>query len=111
MADRRIIKKNIKLIIAGEFYESELEYKKLIKQLKLKNIIIYNQFIEDCDVPYFFSASNLVILPYISATQSNTAMHYNNTIMVKMAMCVLQILAMHYNKPMIVTKVGVCKLL
>ena len=36
MADKRIIKKKIKLIIAGEFYESEKYYKKLIKQLKLK---------------------------------------------------------------------------
>lgn len=89
MADKRIIRKNIKLIIAGEFYESELEYKKLIKQLKLKNIIIYNQFIEDSDVPYFFSASNLVLLPYTSATQSGVTQ-----------------LAMHYNKPMIVTNVG-----
>jgi glycosyltransferase involved in cell wall biosynthesis len=89
MAEKQIIKMKIKLIIAGEFYESEKDYQKLINQLKLNNIIIYNKFIEDSDVPSFFSASNLVILPYTSATQSGVTQ-----------------LAMHYNKPMITTNVG-----
>ena len=89
MAEKQIIKMKIKLIIAGEFYESEKYYQELINQLKLKNIIIYNKFVEDRDVPSFFSASNLVILPYTSATQSGVTQ-----------------LAMHYNKPMITTNVG-----
>ena len=89
MSNKSIIKKNIKLIIAGEFYDSEEKYQNLIRDLNLKNIIIYNQFIENKQVPDFFSVSNLVILPYTSATQSGVTQ-----------------LAMYYKKPMLVTNVG-----
>lgn len=89
MSDQKIIDQNIKLVIAGEFYDSEEVYNQLINQLKLKNIIIYNEFVETDRVPDFFSISNLVILPYKSATQSGVTQ-----------------LAMNYNKPMIVTNVG-----
>jgi glycosyltransferase involved in cell wall biosynthesis len=89
MADENIQKKDIKLIVAGEFYETEEKYQKIIKELNLKNIIIHNEFIGDDKVPYFFSVSNLVVLPYKSATQSGVSQ-----------------LAMHYNKPMLATNVG-----
>ena len=89
MSNKLIIEKNIKLIIAGEFYDSEDKYQDLIRDLNLKNIIIYNQFIENKQVPDFFSVSNLVILPYTSATQSGVTQ-----------------LAMYYEKPMLVTNVG-----
>ena len=89
MADEEIISQNIKLIVAGEFYESEDVYNKLINQLNLKNIIIFNEFVEDDKVPDFFSICNLVILPYKSATQSGVTQ-----------------LAMNYSKPMLVTNVG-----
>ena len=89
MSNKLIVEKNIKLIIAGEFYDSEEKYQDLIKDLSLNNIIIYNQFIEDKKVPDFFSVSNLVILPYTSATQSGVTQ-----------------LAMYYKKPMLVTNVG-----
>lgn len=89
MSNELIIQKNIKLIIAGEFYDSEGKYQKLIKDLNLKNVIIFNQFIENKQVPDFFSVSNLVILPYTSATQSGVTQ-----------------LAMYYQKPMLVTNVG-----
>tara|TARA_B100000780_G_scaffold257709_1_gene207695 strand:- start:539 stop:1651 length:1113 start_codon:yes stop_codon:yes gene_type:complete len=89
MSNKLIIQKNIKLIIAGEFYDSEDKYQKLVKDLNLKNIIIFNHFIEKKHVPDFFSVSNLVILPYTSATQSGVTQ-----------------LAMYYKKPMLVTNVG-----
>ena len=89
MSNKLIVEKNIKLIIAGEFYDSEERYQDLIRDLSLNNIIIYNQFIANKQVPDFFSVSNLVILPYTSATQSGVTQ-----------------LAMYYNKPMLVTNVG-----
>ena len=89
MSNKLIVEKNIKLIIAGEFYDSEEKYQDLIRDLNLKNIIIYNQFIKNKQVPDFFSVSNLVILPYTSATQSGVTQ-----------------LAMYYKKPMLVTNVG-----
>ena len=89
MADKKIISQNIKLVVAGEFYESEDVYNKLINHLNLKNIIIFNEFVDTDKVPDFFSISNLVILPYKSATQSGVTQ-----------------LAMNYNKPMLVTNVG-----
>ena len=89
MSNKLIVEKNIKLIIAGEFYDSEERYQDLIRDLSLNNIIIYNKFIANKQVPDFFSVSNLVILPYTSATQSGVTQ-----------------LAMYYNKPMLVTNVG-----
>lgn len=59
------------LIVAGEFYESEEKYMKLISKYRLENnIILHKDFIPTSEVKYYFSASDAVILPYKSATQS-----------------------------------------
>lgn len=62
---------DVKLIVAGEFYESEEKYIKLIENYKLEeSIILKKDFIPTTDVKYYFSASDAVVLPYKSATQS-----------------------------------------
>lgn len=62
---------DVKLIVAGEFYEPEQKYLKLIARDKLENFIILKRdFIPTTDVKYYFSASDAVVLPYKSATQS-----------------------------------------
>jgi glycosyltransferase involved in cell wall biosynthesis len=62
---------DVKLIVAGEFYEPEEKYLKLIAKYKLENsIILKKDFIPTTDVKYYFSASDVVVLPYKSATQS-----------------------------------------
>lgn len=62
---------DVKLIVAGEFYEPEEKYLKLIKQHQLEeSIILKKDFISTADVKYYFSASDAVVLPYKSATQS-----------------------------------------
>lgn len=82
--------KPFKLIIAGEFYEDEQPYIKLIEGLDLKNdIILFNEFIPDSEVKYFLCAGDLLIQPYRNATQSGVTP-----------------LAYHFETPMIVTKVG-----
>lgn len=68
-----IVRKSIdvKLIVAGEFYEPEEKYIKLIQKHKLEEaVILKKDFIPTSDVKYYFSASDAVVLPYKSATQS-----------------------------------------
>ncbi len=48
MADERIKKAGIKLLIAGEFYEDEKQYHELIEKLKIKEqLILKTDFIPD----------------------------------------------------------------
>ena len=62
---------DVKLIVAGEFYEAEEKYLNLISKYKLEDsIILMKDFIPTTDVKYYFSASDAVVLPYKSATQS-----------------------------------------
>ena len=86
-----ILKSNdVKLLIAGEFYDDEKPYKEKIKELGLeKNIILLSDFMPDEKVRYFFSACDCLVLPYTDATQSG----------------IVQI-AYYYDKPVLVTDVG-----
>ncbi|MDR3058070.1 MAG: glycosyltransferase [Prevotella sp.] len=59
------------LIIAGESYGGFEKYTELIEKLPYKkNIKVYEQYIPDNMVSVFFSAADVLILPYRSATQS-----------------------------------------
>lgn len=59
------------LIIAGECYGSFDKYQHLIDQSRLKdNIIVFEQYIHDEMVSTLFSAADVLVLPYRSATQS-----------------------------------------
>lgn len=68
------------LIIAGEVYGSFEKYEQIIKDLGLENkIAVYNQYIDDSEVKNYFSAADVCILPYKSATQSgitNISYHF-----------------------------------
>ncbi|KPL11972.1 MAG: glycosyl transferase family 1 [Bacteroides sp. SM1_62] len=89
-ADIRFRDAKIKLIIAGEYYSDRKVYTDLIKKYSLeKDIIQIDKFIQDSEVRYFFSACDLVVQPYKSATQSGITQ-----------------IAYHFNKPMVVTDVG-----
>lgn len=83
-------KLEVKLIVAGEFYEPEEKFIKLIEKYKLEDaIILKKDFIPTTDVKYYFSASDAVVLPYKSATQSG----------------IVQV-AVNFCKPVIATYVG-----
>lgn len=59
------------LIIAGEPYGSFEKYEKLIESSHLKgNISLHTRYIPDTEVSTFFSASDVCVLPYRTATQS-----------------------------------------
>jgi len=87
----KILKKeNVKVLIAGEFYEDEKSYYEQIKRLDIADqLILKTDFIPDSEVKYYLCAGDAVIQPYRNATQSGVTP-----------------LAYHFEKPMIVTNVG-----
>ena len=68
-----------KLIVAGEFYTSRDKYVNLIDNLGLRDdVVLHDFFVKDEDVKHYFSASDCVVLPYKTATQSGvTQICYN----------------------------------
>lgn len=79
-----------KLLVAGEFYDKETDYRGQIARLGLADqIIIHNQFIPETDVKHFICAGDCIIQPYRDATQSGVTP-----------------VAYHFEIPMIVTNVG-----
>lgn len=88
--DPRLQQLNLKLLVAGEFYSNEEAYLSLIKENQLGDYIeLHTNFIPDGDVKYYFSAADMIVQPYKTATQSGISQ-----------------IAYHFNKPMIVTNVG-----
>ncbi len=78
------------LLIVGEFYEWKDKYFERIKELNLnKNVLIIDEFVPNEEVGIYYSASDVVVLPYNSATQSG----------------ILNI-AYGFKKPVVVTNVG-----
>ncbi len=78
------------LIIAGESYDDFSKYQKLIDRSPLKsNIKVLEQYIPDNMVTTLFSASDVLVLPYRSATQSGVIA-----------------IAYYFELPMIATNVG-----
>jgi glycosyltransferase involved in cell wall biosynthesis len=89
-SDKRLRNRKLKLVVAGEFYEDDMPYRELIKKYNLEDdIIIFDHFINDNEVPLFFSVAELVVQPYKSATQSGVTQ-----------------IAFYFEKPMLVTDVG-----
>lgn len=89
-ADERFKNTNVKLIVAGEFYNNSEKYFALEEALSLKGKIHwFNDFVPDSDVKYFFSVADIVVQPYITATQSGVTQ-----------------IGYHFEKPMLVTNVG-----
>jgi len=62
---------NITLLIVGEFWKGEEEYRKQIEDLGIgENIKIVNRYVPNEEVGVYFAASDLVVQPYVSATGS-----------------------------------------
>lgn len=90
MADDRIKSKNVKLIVAGEFYGSSEPYMQQVKSLGLEDsVLFFSDYIPNDEVSRYFSAADIVAQPYKSATQSGVSQ-----------------VAFHFEKPMVVTNVG-----
>lgn len=81
---------NVKLIVAGEFYNNGEKYIDQAKALGINDDIIWHtEFVPDSEVRYFFGAADLIVQPYKTATQSGVTQ-----------------IAYHFEKPMLVTCVG-----
>lgn len=81
---------NIILVIAGEFYEDKQPYLDLIEKYQIQNqVILHGKFIANEDVKLYFSAADIVALPYRNATQSGVTQ-----------------VSFHFEVPTLVTNVG-----
>jgi glycosyltransferase involved in cell wall biosynthesis len=90
LADTRLKEMNMKLIVAGEFYEDKNQYMNLVQQNGLTGKVLFTDgFIENDEVKHYFCASDIIVQPYISATQSGVTQ-----------------IAYHFERPMLVTNVG-----
>ncbi|HKK11119.1 MAG TPA: glycosyltransferase [Bacteroidales bacterium] len=80
----------VELVVAGEFYSSPDSYHQIIKDLQIDEYVnLHTDFISSERVGLYFSAADLVVQPYKTATQSGVTQ-----------------IAYHFNKPMVVTNVG-----
>lgn len=81
---------DVRLVIAGEFYEDEDKYLAQIAERGVEDIVVVrNEFVPDALLPALFGAADLIAQPYKSATQSGVTQ-----------------VAFHFEKPMLVTNVG-----
>jgi glycosyltransferase involved in cell wall biosynthesis len=83
-------KNDVDLLVVGEFWHDKNIYLEEIDILGIgKNVIIVDKYIPNEEVGLYFSAADVVVLPYISASQSG----------------IIQI-AYGFNRPVITTDVG-----
>ena len=75
---------DIKLLIAGECYKNKNKYIKIIKKKDLiDSVIWHDKYIPDNEIGIYFSASDVVLLPYTKISQSGIiplAYNYNKLI-------------------------------
>jgi len=78
------------LLIGGEVYGDFEQYEKLIQEQGVSSRVIRHvRYINDEEVPAFFAAADLCVLPYKSATQSG-----------------ITSISFHFEKPVLATDVG-----
>ena len=86
----RTLPEDYQLVVAGEPYGSFAKYQAIIDSLPSKDRVhVFPDYIRDAQVKLFFSASDLAVLPYRSATQSG-----------------ISSIAYQFDTPMVVTDVG-----
>lgn len=85
-----LLDKSYFLVVAGEVYGSFEKYESIILESGLKDrIALFNNYIDDSEVKNYFSAADVCILPYKSATQSG-----------------ITNISYHFELPIIATNVG-----
>ena len=81
---------DLHLVVAGEPYDDPGRYRRLIREQDLAaHVHWHEEYVPSERVPTYFGAADLVVQPYVSATQSGVAQ-----------------IATHFGTPMIVTDVG-----
>lgn len=81
---------SIRLLVAGEFWEDEQTYRDLIARLGLTSrVVVHNRYVPNEDVEACFVATDALVLPYLSGSQSGVGM-----------------IAFNYALPIIATRIG-----
>ncbi|MFO7312975.1 glycosyltransferase [Rhodothermus marinus] len=81
---------DVQLLVAGEFYEPADRYRARVRELGLSSCVhVHDRYIPESEVAWYFSAADLVVQPYLSATQSGVVP-----------------MAFHFERPVVVTAVG-----
>ncbi|MDE7374808.1 MAG: glycosyltransferase, partial [Odoribacter sp.] len=90
MADIRLKNRQIRLIVAGEFYADSEPYLKLIREQGLEDrVVLHTDYIPNEQINRYFCAADMIVQPYKTATQSGVTQ-----------------IGYHFNKAMLVTDVG-----
>ena len=80
----------VKLLVVGEFYDDEEKYRWHISDAQVRDVIdVVSDYVPNEKVGEYFSAADVIILPYLSSTQSGIAQ-----------------IAYNFDKPVIATNVG-----
>lgn len=89
----RILKKSLhdfRILAVGECYDNLADYERLIVNLDVADVVdLRPRFIPDDEVRLYFSAADVIALPYRAATQSGIVP-----------------IAYHFNRPVVVSNVG-----
>jgi len=81
---------DVHLVVAGEAYDDPARYRAIIDRHGLEGCVTWHDgYVPSEDVPAYFSAADLVVQPYVTATQSGVAQ-----------------IAFHFETPMVVTDIG-----
>ena len=81
---------DVRLVVAGECYEDEQEYRSFVARNDLAtHVVLKLEYIPEQEIADLFSSADVVVQPYISATQSGVAQ-----------------IAYHFDRSLIVTDVG-----
>ncbi len=80
----------VRLLVVGEFWEDARPYHDLVRQLGLSAAVqFYSEYVPNEELAVYFSAADVVVLPYLEATQSGVAQ-----------------IALGFETPVIATSVG-----
>jgi len=83
-------KMKLRLLVCGEFYGDEEKYRNQMKEAGIETVTtVYSDYIPNEKVHLYFSAADVVVQPYVSATQSAIAQ-----------------MAYFFSSPIIATNVG-----
>jgi glycosyltransferase involved in cell wall biosynthesis len=78
------------LLVVGEFYDEEEKYRRRVRDVDLTSSVrCVAEYVPNEEVALYFCAADVVVLPYLSATQSGIAQ-----------------IAYNFDKPLIATSVG-----
>lgn len=80
----------VRLLVVGEFWEDEQPYQEMIERLGLQgSVTMLNRYVPNEDIGLYFSAADVLVLPYLEASQSGVVQ-----------------MAFGFERPVIATQVG-----